>query len=35
VIEHKHYARGVGKITERKVAGGDRVVVLVEFSAPS
>ena len=35
VVEHKQYAAGVGKIAERKVAGGDGAVVLVEFTAPS
>ena len=34
MIEHKQYAPGVGKIAERKVAGGDGSVVLVEFTAP-
>ena len=35
MIEHKQYASGVGKIAERKVAGGDGIVELVAFTAPS
>ncbi|HYN33482.1 MAG TPA: hypothetical protein VES40_12715 [Ilumatobacteraceae bacterium] len=35
VIEEKSYARGVGKVREEKVAGGDGMVELVEFELPS
>ena len=31
VVEEKSYARGVGKVREEKVAGGNGVVELVEF----
>jgi hypothetical protein len=32
VIERKFYAAGVGKIREKKIAGGDAFVELVEFT---
>jgi len=32
VVEHKFYAPGVGKIRERKVAGGDGYVELIDYS---
>ena len=33
VIEHKHYARGVGLVMEEKVEGGDERIELVEASS--
>lgn len=35
VIEEKSYAWGVGSISSQKVAGGDEIVQLVEFTAGS
>lgn len=34
LVEHKFYARGVGVVEERDVAGGDEHVVLVELVQP-
>jgi len=34
VIEAKYYQRGVGKIREEKIAGGDGLAELVEYSLP-